>query len=96
MVAGLLSCALFVSKFLYGFYGRVAVEAAQLEQVRAKYQAAAADNAALSQEQQYYQRPENVEKELRARFNYRRSDEKLMILVPEESASASTTSSTTP
>lgn len=32
---------------------------------------------------EYYLNPRNLEKELRARFNYRGQDEKMIILVPE-------------
>lgn len=31
---------------------------------------------------EYFSHPENLEKELRARFNYRRPDEKMIIITP--------------
>ncbi len=40
------------------------------------------ENAALKAEIGYFSRPENVEKELKRKFNYRKSDEKLIIIVP--------------
>lgn len=48
------------------------------------------DYKKLEADYQYYQNPENLEKELRSRFNYHSPDEKLIIIVPK----ATTTSST--
>ncbi|MDP2629586.1 MAG: septum formation initiator family protein [Candidatus Harrisonbacteria bacterium] len=40
------------------------------------------ENKKLEGEIEYLSNEENLEKELRSRFNYRRSDEKMYILVP--------------
>ncbi len=40
------------------------------------------ENENLKSDIEYFSRPENLEKELRARFNYRKQDEKMMIIVP--------------
>ena len=42
------------------------------------------DNKELRDRIQYFSDPRNLEKELRARFNYRLPYEKLIIVVPEE------------
>lgn len=42
------------------------------------------DNAKLSEKIEYFSEPRNLEKELRARFNYRLPFEKLIIVIPEE------------
>ncbi len=38
------------------------------------------ENNTLKEELEYYSKPENLVKELRARFNYKISDEKLIII----------------
>jgi uncharacterized protein YfcZ (UPF0381/DUF406 family) len=48
----------------------------------------------LESDYQYYQNPANLEKELRARFNYRLPDEKLIVIVPKASGTVSSTTST--
>jgi len=40
------------------------------------------ENNWLERDLEYYKNGENLSKELRARFNYRAADEKLLILVP--------------
>ncbi|MBI2515217.1 septum formation initiator family protein [Candidatus Wolfebacteria bacterium] len=40
------------------------------------------ENENLKADIEYFSRPENLEKELRAKFNYKKPDEKLMIVVP--------------
>lgn len=42
------------------------------------------DNEELYSQIEYYSDPHNLEKELRARFNYRLPNEKLIIVIPEE------------
>jgi len=53
------------------------------------------EKAKLMGDLQYLLVPENLEKELKARFHFKRPGEKLIILVPEERR-ATTTSSTLP
>ncbi len=43
-----------------------------------------ADNSRIGEKVDYYSLPRNLEKELRARFNYRLPFEKLIIVIPEE------------
>jgi len=40
------------------------------------------ENANLESDIEYFSHPENLEKELKARFNYKKPDEKMMIVVP--------------
>ena len=42
------------------------------------------DNSNLNEKIDYFSEPRNLEKELRARFNYRLPFEKLIIVIPEE------------
>ena len=48
--------------------------------------------ANLQNEEQYLANPLNLEKELRARFNYVNPGEKMIIIVPSATSSASSTS----
>ena len=48
-----------------------------------------ADNSDLKEKISYYSNPRNLEKELRARFNYRLPNEKLIIVVPKKEATSS-------
>ena len=45
------------------------------------------ENEKLNAELEYLKNPENLEKELRARFNYRREGEKMIIIVPPKDSS---------
>ena len=42
------------------------------------------DNSKISEKIDYFSEPRNLEKELRARFNYRLPFEKLIIVIPDE------------
>ena len=42
------------------------------------------DNSRLNEQIDYFSEPRNLEKELRARFNYRLPFEKLIIVIPKE------------
>ena len=42
------------------------------------------ENKALDRDIDYYKNPNNLEKELKARFNYKRPGEELLIVVPGE------------
>jgi len=42
------------------------------------------DNSKLNDKIEYFSDPRNLEKELRARFNYRLPYERLIIVIPEE------------
>ncbi|MBI2013676.1 MAG: septum formation initiator family protein [Candidatus Colwellbacteria bacterium] len=46
------------------------------------------DIEGLESDIEYYSDPRNLEKEMRARFNYRAPNEKTIIVVPEESNDA--------
>ncbi len=42
------------------------------------------ENSKIGEDVEYYSNPDNLEKELRARFNLKKLDERLLIIVPEE------------
>lgn len=54
----------------------------QLQASKEKMEALARENEELQAQIDYISRKENLEKELRAKFNYKRPDEKVMIVTP--------------
>jgi len=73
----------------YVFYGKRKTAREELEVLREKVTALREDRERLDREAEYLSHPANLEKELRARFNYRDIGEKLMILVPAASSTSS-------
>ena len=55
---------------------------ADLDNLNNRVQALSKENSELNSEIEYFSVPENLEKELKARRNYRKPDEKMMIIVP--------------
>jgi len=70
------------------FSSRTKDAQARFDAVNAQLQKAEKDNSQLQSDFAYYLNPLNLEKELRARFNYRLPDEKLIIIVPSPSSTA--------
>jgi cell division protein FtsB len=54
----------------------------ELEKLAASLDALNEENGFLMSEINYFSNPENLEKELRSKFNYRDAGEKMMIIVP--------------
>jgi len=63
-----------------------------LSETQARLEKAQADEANLSAELQYLENPENLQKELRAQFNYKKPGETMMIIVPGASSTAASSS----
>ena len=55
---------------------------ANLDKLNSRLQALLKENADLGSEIEYFSHPENLEKELKARFNYKKPGEEMMIVVP--------------
>ncbi|MCR4275739.1 MAG: septum formation initiator family protein [Candidatus Wolfebacteria bacterium] len=55
---------------------------ASLLEITQKAQVLSEENQSLKAQIDYYSDPANLEKELKSRYNYRRPDEKMMIIVP--------------
>ena len=64
--------------------------AAQSEDIRKELEEAKAERGRLEADLRYISIPENLEKELRARFHYQDPGEKVLILVPRDNTAAST------
>lgn len=54
----------------------------ELENSNSRFNVLARENTELNSEIEYFSRPENLEKELRAKFNYKKPEEKMMIITP--------------
>lgn len=76
-----------VSQVWY-FYRETGSAEKELNMLKAKLSEAQRDYEDLNADYEFYSRPENLEKELRARFNYRSSDEKMIIIVPPQATSS--------
>jgi hypothetical protein len=77
---------------IYKFWGQAGVSEKGYLDFKAKLDAAKSDEAKLQADLNYYMNPANLEKELRARFNYRSPDEKLLIIVPQNPTATATSS----
>ncbi|OGZ00408.1 MAG: hypothetical protein A2945_03635 [Candidatus Liptonbacteria bacterium RIFCSPLOWO2_01_FULL_52_25] len=73
---------------IYTFTGRAREAEQGFLDFKKKLDQARADQIEFQSELDYYLNPVNLEKELRARFNYRAPDEKLIILVPRGSSTS--------
>ncbi|MGD1003485.1 MAG: septum formation initiator family protein [Minisyncoccia bacterium] len=62
----------------------------ELADVQQNLTKAQAQETSLQEETQYLSNPENLEKELRARFNYKKPGETMVIIVPSTISTTST------
>lgn len=75
---------------VFSFLGQEYTLSQNLSEVESHLTEAKLQEADLQAETQYLSNPANLEKELRAQFNYKKPGETMMIIVPAQ-ASASTT-----
>ncbi|OGY96536.1 MAG: hypothetical protein A2128_02140 [Candidatus Liptonbacteria bacterium GWC1_60_9] len=68
---------------LFGLNARRNEAAAKLSSVAGELRAVLEENTKLEADILYYANPDNLEKELRARFNYKSPGEELIIVVPK-------------
>jgi len=68
---------------LFGLNARRNEAAAKLSSVAGELRAVEEENIKLQADILYYANPDNLEKELRARFNYKSPGEELIIVVPK-------------
>lgn len=75
---------IFLSAQIVKFSGRSHAARSTYEAAKAEYDSALADHEVLKEDFRYYSDPENLSKELRARFNYTLPGEKMLILIRED------------
>lgn len=73
---------LVVSVQAFGLFRKGYGMGKQLRVSKEKMEALSRENEELQAQLNYFSREENLEKELRAKFNYKRPDEKVMIITP--------------
>ncbi|MDP2598838.1 MAG: hypothetical protein Q8P49_03350 [Candidatus Liptonbacteria bacterium] len=73
---------------IYTFIGKERKIRQEFSNFEVQLQAAKLDEAKSRADLDYYLNPANLEKELRARFNYKAFGENLLILVPRNQSSA--------
>ncbi len=72
---------------IYKFWDKDAELQKEFSDFKTKLDRAKLDQSQFRADLDYYLNPANLEKELRARFNYRAPDEKLLIIVPRDDSS---------
>jgi type II secretory pathway pseudopilin PulG len=87
----LFALIVFLGFQIFVFIGREREAQQAVSDFKNKLDAAKLDADRSRAELNYYSNPSNLEKELRARYNYRAPDEKMMILVTRASTSLSST-----
>jgi cell division protein FtsB len=71
---------------IIGFIGQERSLNQNLSDVQNRLAAAESQEADLEAQMQYLSNPANLEKELRAQFNYKKPGETMIIIVPEQSS----------
>ena len=74
---------------VWAFFVQERQLSADLADIEARLTKANYDEANLQSEVKYLANPLNLEKELRARFNYKKPGETMIIIVPAQSSSTS-------
>lgn len=74
---------IFLSTQIYTYRIKADEAEANYQSVAAKLQGAELDQGKLKSDLEYYSNPVNLEKEIKARFNYHAPGERTLILVPE-------------
>lgn len=88
MLIVLVVVILLIAFEVYTYAGREQKLSRALREAEGELERIRAEKEMLGKELEYLSHPENFEKELRARFNYREPGEKLIIIVPGGNASA--------
>lgn len=76
---------------IHSFLGRQRELNGEFAEVGSKLKKAKIDSEKFQANFDYYSNPANLEKELRARFNYKQPGEKLIIIVPRATSGVSST-----
>ena len=79
----------FIGTQIYSSYREVHSLSTQYASISSQLDQAQAQEASLTAEVNYLANPVNLEKELRARFNYAKPGETMVIIIPSSTASSS-------
>jgi cell division protein FtsB len=92
-IAAIVVLSLFIIILGVQVYSFVAQEwslGSELADVQANFTKAQSQETSLQEENQYLSNPANLEKELRARFNYKKPGETMVIIESDASSTTST------
>ena len=81
---------IFVGLQVFSFLREQRALSQNLSDIQTRLATAKANEADLQAETQYLSNPVNLEKELRAQFNYKKPGETMMIIVPPQVQASST------
>jgi len=81
---------IFVGMKAYSFWGDERQLSQNLADIETRLATAKTDEADLQSDVEYLANPLNLEKELRSRFNYKKPGETMIVIVPEGSSTATT------
>lgn len=82
---------IFLGVQVYSFVKQENQLSSDLSDIQTKLTKAQATQKTLQEESAYLANPINLEKELRSRFNYKNPGETMVIIVPAQSSTASST-----
>lgn len=89
-IAALSLLFIFIGIHIYSFAAQGRQLSKDFADIQARLTKAKADEANLQEETKYLANPLNLEKELRARFNYKKPGEKMIIIVVPDATSTAT------
>lgn len=81
---------IYIGARIVSFFGQEHQLNAQLAEVQTELTKAQYNEESLQEEMAYLANPINLEKELRARFNYKKPGETMIIIVPAQSSTPQT------
>ena len=82
---------LFVGIKVFSFWGEEQQLSNAFNDIENRLTSVKANEEILQSDVQYLANPLNLEKELRSRFNYKKQGEKMIIIVPQQSSTTSST-----
>ncbi|OGY65488.1 MAG: hypothetical protein A3A04_01700 [Candidatus Harrisonbacteria bacterium RIFCSPLOWO2_01_FULL_40_28] len=74
----------FLGVKIYAFNTERVLQKEKLGILNAEIDKGISENESLKADIQYFMNPYNLEKELRSKFNYKKSEEKMIIVVPDQ------------
>ena len=94
-VAALSIVLILVAGRVWAFFSEERHLSAELASVESRLVTAKTDEADLQEEVKYLANPLNLEKELRARFNYKKPGETMIVIVPSQTSTSTSTATST-
>ena len=94
MIIGVMAAlvmSFFIGRLAWQYNSQAQLMSARLEDLNMRLLHANAENKVLEEDQQYLNNPDNLEKEVKYRGNWRKPDEKMIIVVPGVATSATST-----